>query len=33
MATIRALRTFVCIAQCGSFAAAAEKVGLTAAGL
>lgn len=33
MATIRALRTFVCVAQCGSFAAAAEKVGLTAAGV
>lgn len=33
MATIRALRTFVCVTQCGSFAAAAEKVGLTPAGV
>lgn len=33
MATIRALRTFLRVAQCGSFAAAAEKVGLTPAGI
>lgn len=33
MATIRALRTFVRVTQCGSFAAAAEKAGLTSAGV
>nr|WP_198031671.1 LysR family transcriptional regulator [Bradyrhizobium sp. Ec3.3] len=33
MATIRALKTFLCVAQSGSFAAAAEKVGLTPAGV
>jgi len=33
MATIRALRTFFCVTQCGSLAAAAEKIGLTPAGI
>lgn len=33
MASIRALRTFVCVAQHGGFAAASEKVGLTPAGV
>lgn len=33
MTSIRALRTFLCVAQSGGFAAASSKIGLTAAGV